>query len=386
MVGFTGFFLGFARFYRVLLGFTEFYRVLLGLTLFSWVILGFTGLYRVLPSFTGFYRFLLGFSWFYRVLPGFTGFYWVSLGFTGFYRVILGFTGFYWVLLGFTEFYRVLPGFTEFHWVLLGFTGFYWVLPGFTGFYWVKRSFAGVAGLLAKVRAFPFLNRFLASSFLFVSRWSARFIDVDWLSVDRGFLSRFSFALAVQRTRKTTKQNKTLRNKLGAIWNSMGQSFVFAAPQRFSTMFSCWFRLRFSIFWFLRRVWVIRYEAWLDISHHLFYYKTRSKGLLRNEDRERERERDGRQLRQFLELLIPITRIFIGADCLSAPAQIPASLSDPKKAVPPLFSRFTWQRNPISITRSYLISLGPDLYYYFFFFWKSWVICFSFLVSAGGWC
>ena len=67
-----------------------------------------------------------------------------------------------------------------------------------------------------------------------------------------------------------------------------------------------------------------------------------------------------------MELLIPITRIFIGADCLSAPAQIPASLSDPKKAVPPLFSRFTWQRNPISITRSYLISLGPDLYYFFF--------------------
>ena len=56
----------------------------------------------------GFYRVFTGF------LLGFTRFYWVNLGFIGFYRVLLGYTGFYWVLPGFTGFYWVILGFVGF--------------------------------------------------------------------------------------------------------------------------------------------------------------------------------------------------------------------------------------------------------------------------------
>ena len=61
-----------------------------------------SGCYWVLPGFT---MFFIGFNRIYRVLPKEFGFY----------RVFLCFTVFHQVKLGFIKFYRVLPGFTMFH-------------------------------------------------------------------------------------------------------------------------------------------------------------------------------------------------------------------------------------------------------------------------------
>ena len=84
--------------------------------MFYWVLLGFTG-------------FLLGFTRFYWVLLGFTGFYWVLLGFTGFYWV---FTGLNWVSM---FFFCVLLGSARFYWAS------YWVCFFLPSFLWERLCF-----------------------------------------------------------------------------------------------------------------------------------------------------------------------------------------------------------------------------------------------------
>ena len=86
--------------------FTRLYRVLLGDS---------SGFIRVCRRSLGRYLILLGFSGYWL---RFTGFYRILSDFIEFYWVLLGFTEFYYVLLGF---YKVLPSFTEFYYILLGF-------------------------------------------------------------------------------------------------------------------------------------------------------------------------------------------------------------------------------------------------------------------------